>query len=208
MTKNHWVLVEVDPAGDEQIVAEGPWSKMRTTTLAWDHDTLRITNADEQLWQGTLKPCGGAVGLIVSPGSYASVKRFNVEGEFEPGVRNWLYTEGLLGAAQKMADWEEVEGDQFRFGIGAISKGDAPTAKWNVEGSHFRLWAPQAPDYGTAQVWIDNDRRGEVSFKSNSTQPSRPLFSSDLPAKRCSVRVVAEEGRMPLDTLEVVTENP
>jgi hypothetical protein len=175
--------------------------------LAWRDGRLTVGDADGRVLAVDVPRPAGGFGLLVAPWSHLRVTRLEVEGPWESGRRQWLYTEGLVGAAQNLADWEVRDSGAFRYGVGAVSR-EAGAAKWNVEGSRFRLWAPRGPAFGRATVWIDATPVGEVDFSADGPRESAVVLEGALPARPCSVRLIGQGGPMPVDVLEVVDHRP
>ena len=103
-----------------------------------------------------------------------------------------------------MVDWEVRSDPAFRYGVGAVSKGERARAKWNWHGSGFRLWAPRGPEYGAVRLRLDGVSVGEVDLYASDAQPSAPVLArKDLPDGYHTLTLESSAGRVVLDTLEV-----
>lgn len=67
----------------------------------------------------------------------------------------WLPTEGLLGAAQNLADWEQRPDTAFAGGMTYLAIHEHVRAKWNFNGTSFRLRLPKGPGLGAAEILLD-----------------------------------------------------
>lgn len=160
---------------------------------------------DGKRLSGRLDMGSGAIGLRVEKNSHVEVFRFEVEGEPLPGGLSLLPTEGLLGAGQNLADWEEVHSPLFRFNEGFVSKGTHGRAKWNYHGRGFELWSPRGPSFGTADVVFDGKIAATLDFGAASETTSAPLFRFDSAADGFHAVVLrAKAGKMPVDSINVI----
>jgi hypothetical protein len=197
-------LCKSDPA---VILAEGvrDESKEVSVVLAWSGDVLKLTvdGGPEQKVKAPVGP--GAVGLLLASHAHAAVTRFAVKGEETHIGQPWLYTEGLLDAAQNLADWEERQDASFRFGVGAVCKSEKARAKWSFEGSGFVLWAPKGPEYRGADLLVDGEPAGSVDFHAEAPVNAAPVFSkTDLTRGPHALVVIPQGAGMPLDSLDVI----
>ncbi len=174
-------------------------------TVAWEPEgRAKLTVDGTEVWSGTETAAGsGQTGLLAAPNSHARVDRFLLEGD-RPVASRFLWTDALIGAAQNMKDWEEVESGLFAYGTGVVSRGDGARAKWNVEGTRLVLHAPKRPGYGSARVWLDGAPVSTISFSADQDTPSSPLWDSGPLSPGPHALVIEPEGLpMPLDCLEV-----
>jgi hypothetical protein len=143
------------------------------------------------------------VGLLAGTFSHADVSEFKVSGDFAPLAFRYLHTEGRVGAAQHREHWEEVRDSAFLYGIGAVSRQEGVSAKWNVACSGFVLWSPTGPGYGTAEVWVDDSHLGNVDFASEKPHSSQAVFKrKDLEPGYHAIWLKNVSGTIPLDVLE------
>lgn len=200
-----WALFTCNDAGARQIVAEGALSAApKTCAVSWTApDVTEVALDGIPVWTGAFHQQTGAAGLLAGPFSHADVTEFTVAGDFAPAAFRYLFTEGLVGAAQHRDHWEEVRDDNFLYGLGAVSKHENAAAKWNVACSGFTLWSPTGPGYGAAEVWVDSKRLGQVDFASPEPQTSHIAFHGDgLEPGYHAIWLKNTTGRIPLDVLE------
>ncbi len=207
LTVSEWRLYRAGPQGPRVVLASGALAApAQSLSVAWSPDGKAVVGIDKQaVWNGPLTPGPGAPGLWVEAHSHARVSRFSVAGKLRPVPITWLYTEGLLDAAQNRADWQEQpDGAQFRFGTGVVGVKPGIAAKWNIEGSGFALWGAKGPKGGVADVYVDGKNRGVASFLAPETLEPGPAFAlSGLEPGRHAVRLQHRLGEIPLDSLEV-----
>lgn len=208
LSEGRWRLVDVNDAGEIAAIAEGECTQDESTPVKLDWNEADIASlhlGEAKVWEGPLPAASGAFGLLLEPNSHARVSKFVIEGELAPATRRYLWTEGVLSAAQQAKDWEVVQGHpQFTDGVGAISVAKGASAKWSVEGTRISLVAPRGPDLGKAKLYIDGELAAELDFVSKEWEPSAPRFEkTDLAPGRHAVRLESGEGRIPLDILEV-----
>ncbi len=120
-----------------------------------------------------------------------------------------MYTEGVVGAAQRLDDWPVATSPHVRHGLFAVCKpGPGVEAKVNFEGSRAQLWAPTGPDYGSATLLLDGRSIGTISFGPCAEQPSRVLREfRDLTPGGHGLTIRPSSGKpIPLDCLEAWSE--
>lgn len=201
-----WALVRCDDAGERHVVAEGTRGPEPSIHLkvTWEADTARLDIDGGPAWSGALQQGPGAFGIFAGTHSHVRVSQFLLTGPSAAPGFFFLYTEGLLDAAQCMDDWENVTDTRFRYGIGAVSKADMARAKWNFEGTGVTLYAPRGPDYGAAQVFLDGAPGPLLEFHADAPAPSQPVFvRTGLDGGRHTLALEARQGRFPLDCVEV-----
>lgn len=203
-----WRLVEVDAAGERRVLAQGERAGAVPVSAAitWtSKDEAALILDGGPVWAGALSMGSGGIGLFVGAQSHARIARFVVDGAAAPARISFLYTEGLLCAAQNRAHWEErSDASQFRFGIGAISKEPGLDVKWNVEGHSFTVWAPKGPEFGSAEVFLDGVRIGAIDFSAPEPIASAPVLTREgLDGPYHALRLHVAAGRMPVDSLDV-----
>jgi hypothetical protein len=202
-----WSLVSVDARGVSQTIATGAHTQSGRIDCAirWGHGnkaTLMLHN--KKVWSGPLAKNKGALGIVADPFSNSYIDSFKVRGKASPGRTEYLHTEAILGAAQTMNDWVEVESEEFRYGIGVVSQAGHIEAKWNVIASEARLWAPTGPEYGSADVYLDGELQGRLNFHAETPISSKPMFTFDrLGNKPHSISLHNPKGTIPVDILEV-----
>ena len=208
LSVDSWELYGADAPGTRAMLQQGTYALAGATTLAiaWSgEDEGSITINGQEAWVGSVPNGPGMFGLLLAPGSWAEVTSFEITGGSQSAPPlDYLYTEGLVGAAQNMTDWQAVEDPNFRFGIGAVSASPTVRAKWNFEGSGFALWGPRAPGYGRASVLVDGEAAGVANFHHASTKPSGEVFRLvGLSNGRHTVALEPIEGCIALDSLTV-----
>ena len=151
----------------------------------------------------------GAIGLWVEPHTHLSVERFQIEGKPLPTNLSYLGMEALLGAGEKLENWQERSGPEFRHGIGLVAKQPQARVKWNVTGQRLTLWSPRGPDFSEAEIRVDGERAAVVNLYAEKPEASQPIWSSKkLPGSFHAVVWVARSGRLPVDSLQVEDGNP
>lgn len=208
-TLTQWRLLSMDAAGNVTEYASGPMPDaascaVAVTRAASGHVTVALNGATASA--ATMPPGSGAMGLMTGKHSRASVDQFSIEGVPEPAVTVHLHTEALLGAGQNMTDWREERAPMFRYGAGAISKNPAAEAKWNVECTAFRLWAPRHPDYGLADLYLNDRFLATIDFAAAAPEASAALFNAEpMSQGYYAVILRSREGVFPVDCLETLT---
>ncbi|MBN2308362.1 MAG: hypothetical protein JXR94_05290, partial [Candidatus Hydrogenedentes bacterium] len=207
-----WTLAEFDDDGNRHPVATGQFERTDTIacSLEWNRKGMAVLElGGTEAWTGPLATGPGLFGLLVQPHSHARVTRFALGGIRPSFQLPLLHTEALLGAAQNMADWEDVADERFRYGIGAVSRTASAWAKWNFEGDEIELWGPGDPAYGKAAVFLDGEEAGIVDFHSAGPEESSPVFRlTGFEDGRHTIAVRVVEGRMPLDVLVARSAGP
>ena len=207
-----WRILTADTQGNLAVRASGsvPHEDGWQITLRREASgalTLALGVDGLQVWSGMTTPGCGAVGLWVDSHSHLSVDRFAIEGEAQAGTISFLYTEGLLGAGESHKNWIERKDASFRFGLGALGPDGGGRVKWNFMGSGFALWSPKGPDYGTAEVVLDDAKIATVDLHAAQTQPSRPVFrKTGLADTFHAVALQSIKGRLVVDSLETISE--
>ncbi len=208
-----WQLVSVNESGQPTVHTSGSISKeaLAVEIQRNKEGHVTITLNENEILSIPLSAGFGALGLLAHENSIAEVLQYLVSGEPIAAELSYLYTEGLLGAGQNMAFWQEVADPAFRFGTGAISKKPDPgamppvtTAKWNVECSAFQLWAPRHPEYGQADLYLDRTLLDTIDFSAPSPETSAIRYTSTsmFPGYHF-ITLIARNGILPLDCLEV-----
>jgi hypothetical protein len=203
LNQDKWRLYKVGANGAAEDIASGACGTgKRAIRLAFSGDSY-IEIDGVRAYTGPLPNGSGGIGLLADKHSWARVTRFNVTGGSTPVRYFWLHTEGLLCAAQNMANWQEQKDNPlFRFGMGAVSKSPDAAAKFNVDCSRFRIHAPKMPKMGSCEVMLDGKSVGTVDFSANEPVASAPVFDSG-PIKAAQHAIMLKaRGLIPLDCLE------
>ncbi|MBL7648437.1 MAG: hypothetical protein JNK74_19835 [Candidatus Hydrogenedentes bacterium] len=208
VTEGSWRLVSANDTGEIAAVAEGPHADQKEVEVAlqWgDGGQLSLQMDGVRTWEGVLPATHGAFGLLLEPDSHARVSKFAIEGDLRPATRRYLWSEGVLSAAQPSSAWEVMKNDsRFLYGVGAVSAAEAVSAKWNVEGTSIALFAPRGPEFGRSTLFIDGQFVAEIDYHAAAPEPSSLQFACiNLRDGRHTVRLESLEGRIPVDILEV-----
>jgi len=213
LSATQWKVVSVDAQGRTTTLASASVAGRSLWLLSLHRGTDGSTTlaADGQpLWttgpiQGS-ETSAGTIGLLVEPHSHLSVERFRVAGRPLENRLTYLYTEGLLGAGEKPADWQERHEPAFRYGIGAVSRHSHGRIKWNVVGTRMTLWSPRGPAFGKIEIRLDGRQQAILDLHSDSPVASRPIWTSgDLPEVGHAVAVQGVFGVFPVDCLETAS---
>ncbi|HNR33287.1 MAG TPA: hypothetical protein PKI11_20520, partial [Candidatus Hydrogenedentes bacterium] len=178
LSEKAWALVRYDAHGKWEEMARGevaPRAKRRVE-IRWQGNDALLKIDGDRVFSGELPQGPGAFGIFAATHSHVRVEQFLLTGAAAKPRLTYLYTEGLLGAAQSKTDWEEVTDPRFRYGIGVVSAGPGARAKWNFEGTLAALYAPRGPEYGAATVFLDGAPAAIVSFHADAPLPSQPVF--------------------------------
>ena len=203
-----WKVVAADPEGKLRVLGEGnsgrdPWHIAVERT---DNGQTSVRLDDTEVWRGVSTDTIGPVGLLALPNTVLEVTRFELEGESQPAHLHYLYTEGLLGAGEKAESWQEQQGANYRFGLGAVHRGPGGMAKWNFFGTGVRLWSPTAPELGNVQVTVDGKDATVVDLHSGSQQGPVMIWEKQgLTAGFHCLVMRAQSGVMALDGVEVIS---
>lgn len=205
LSETAWVLVRYDKTGKRTEIAGGRLtdSHERTVDLKMDGGDLTVTLNGKTCWNGSFETAKGRAGLWVEPHSNVEAETFVVDGDTSETAMSYLYTEGLVCAAQNMADWEEVKDQAFRYGVGAVSGSDVAEVKWNFTGDGFAFWAPTGPAYGKGELLLNGKRLAEIDFSAPQNAASHVLYRKrGLPHGQYGVKLKAVEGSIPVDVFE------
>jgi hypothetical protein len=119
--------------------------------------------------------------------------------------------DAMLGAGQRLADWESAAAagldcisDKALVGPVGEHGNVRPYGKWNVIGSEFRLFAPKSPTLGHMRVVVDGEHKATVDLYSAENVPSSPVYACTLNPGRHTIAVFPERGKIALDVVEVV----
>jgi len=90
------------------------------------------------------------------------------------------------------------------MGHGAVSKQPSATAKWNFEGTGFKLWMPKGAEFGSVSVFADGRKVGNANLRSDHFMNSSVVFHlKSLPMGPHAVYITSTDGKLPVDCLEV-----
>ncbi len=203
-----WTLVTVTAQGKSQTIAQGALANSRRIdcALAWDENNVAtLTLHNNEVWSGQLPKNDAAIGILADTFSSAYVERFAITGKAAPAHTFYLHTEAILGAAQTMADWNTVQDNHFKYGIGVVSHAPNVQGKWNISGTSAILWAPRGPRYGSADIYLNDVIKSRVTFHADRLTTSEPLLTiTRLGNTYHSISLRNPEGAVPIDVLEVV----
>jgi hypothetical protein len=208
-----WKVLSVDAEGRTTTLAAGTVAPRSLWLLSLhrgpDGSTTFAANG-QLLWtahpnQGGEKSAA-TIGLLVEPHSHLGVERFRVAGEPLENKLSYLSTEGLLGAGEKPADWEDRRDWIFRYGVGAVSRRPCGRIKWNVVGTRMTLWSPGGPAFGKIEVRLDGRRQAVLDLHTAGPVASRPVWASGrLPDGGHAVVLQSISGVFPADCLETAS---
>lgn len=200
-----WTLYQRGLPGEEKEIAHGNLASLDTRHVRVERNAegaAMLQMGDKLVWQGKLPVATGMPGLLMEPGSWARVERFELEGDLTSAPLTYFYTEALCGAAQRAEDWDARVEPAFRFGVGAVSKAAGAKAKWNFDGDAFAIWGPRGPEYGSARILVDGQQRGEVNFHREASAPASQVYrNARLGHGRHTVILEAGDKAIPVDSL-------
>ena len=196
---SHW-----DALGTRHQIGQTAQPLTLPLRLEQTEHTVSLWNGDALVWQHPLSAVTGRLILSVEAGSFLEITHFCVEGECQPAWERWLALEGLLGAAAPAGEWSEVQAEDFCHGFGLVSQTVGARLKWNFEGQAVRLLAPQGPEFGSAEVWIDGIHRAALDFYHAEPQPSAVLFEATLEPGLYALSLRITRGLVPADVLDVL----
>ena len=206
LADERWAVIVVDEDGNRYETAAGETGGVEPTVvrLVWEKEETRLFMESTCVWEGNLLCGSGLFGLMAEPGAHAEVSRFVLDGARNSGTLAYLYTDAFVGAAQRLEDWEVVEGEAFRFGVGAVSGEDSVEAKWNVEGAGVDVYAPRGPQYGAGTLYVDGHAMAPINFNAAENRLWEKVHSLTFHTPgRHGVTLRPVHGKIPVDTLEV-----
>lgn len=207
MTPQGWRIVRADDAGSLAVLASDSAEGRKDWTVALNRSAgnLSVSIDGKTVWNGKASLAAGAFGWLLEPDTYLSVSEFSIAGVVQPVHRSYLFTEGWLDIAEDPARWIQVESADFRYGLGAVSRGPQAAAKWSVVGRRFTLYSPKGPDYGAIRVSVDGNEATIVNLHAIQMERSSPVWSGE--AKLGDYHAITitplAPNPMPLDSLEV-----
>jgi hypothetical protein len=210
LSSTQWKVVSVDALGQTTTLASGSVAQRPKWLLSLhrqpDGCTTLAANGQPLWTAGAIRDAEsapGAIGLLVEAHSHLSVERFRIAGQPLESRLTYLFTEALLGAGEKAADWQERREASFRYGLGAVSRRGDARVKWNVVGTCMTLWSPRGPGFGKVEIRLDGQRQAVLDLHDNNSVASRPVWtSSRLPDAGHAVVLQGVSGVFPVDCLE------
>jgi hypothetical protein len=202
-----WRILSVDAAGDESLVATGPWARadLREVELAVDDSgRTRISADGNELWSGQTCVTPGQIGLLAEAQTRLEVTRFALAGAGEPALARWHWWDAFLATGTRADEWETREDVGSPCGATAHHRIPGGRLKWNFFGTGVRWWAPRSPDQGRVRLSIDGQARGEIDLYSPTEMTSTSVFACDALTDGGHALVLeAVTGRLATGGLEV-----
>lgn len=207
MNAHGWRVVRADDTGSVAVLASGSSEGRRDWTVALKRSAgyVAVYLDGKEIWNGEASNKGGAFGWLLEPDTYLSVSEFSIAGAGHAVHRSYLFTEGWLDIAEDPAGWTQAESADFRFGLGAVSRGARAAAKWSVVGHRFTLYSPKGPAYGAIRVAVDGQAGTVVDLHAAKMERSSPVWSGE--ARSGDYHAISitplTSNPVPLDSLEV-----
>ncbi|MBP1995752.1 hypothetical protein [Paenibacillus eucommiae] len=198
-------LITVDFNGVEFVHAAGSYDKPVTSIeLRREGSNViaflgGIQVAEAEIAVSAAKP----LALIAHEWSNLNCSKFEVTGH--AGRYELFYNgfDALLGAGQRIGDWEVTASELYRSNKGLVGQGRCK-AKWNVIGDGFDIYAPTAPEFGTIKVYVDGELSGHANLYAPEARASAVVHTvGGLTQGRHSVQIEAESGKFVLDIIAV-----
>jgi len=169
-----------------------------------ENDAYLLSINGQECQKGGFDADPGVIGIMLDSHSYLFATHFEVKGRQTKDKIVYGFKEALLNSGNLNNDWEFMNEPWFKYGHGAISKQNSGFAKWNFEGTGVEIFLPKGPVFGSVIVYIDGLKAGKIDLKNDQFLNSSVVFKSK-PLKRGShaVYVEIEDGRLPLDCIEV-----
>lgn len=209
LTNGMWSVLQIDGAGRQQLCGTGVLPegqsidlhlvrKDRALALQWNREQPSVVPEAFPPGEGT-----GVLGWRVGARSRLEMERFELRGKPGPALVRWGARDALLGAGERLADWEMNSAEPFRFGHGAVSKHAGARVKWNVTGRYITLWSPTGPDFGEVELRLDGRAVGTIDLRKESRVASQPVWESgELAGDFHALVLLSKQGRLPVDSLE------
>jgi len=198
-------LITVDRKGNEHVYDSGRYEhSINAISIQRTRDRVIVFIADTPFATAEI-PCMKAkpLAIIAHEFSHMDCSKFEVLGDAHRYEVKYNGYDALLGAGQRIADWEVEESQRFLSQPGLIGK-EGCKAKWNILGDSFDLYAPTSPEFGTISVYVDGVLSGQVDLHSHEKVPSAIIFSvNDLKQGPHSVLVNPDTGKFALDLIAV-----
>ncbi len=198
-------LVERDGKGAETTIADGEAGEPIAALRAVLRGSILTFDINGKRAGGAELADTRALPLAVAAHAFSGLRcsSFQAAGEKAEYALRYNAFDALLGAGQRLADWEKDGSLDFAGGEGFIG-GYGLFGKWNVIGSRFDLHAPRAPDLGTMQILVDGEAVGKTDLRAAKAVPSAVVFSAEFASfGRHAVVVKSLGGRIALDMLTV-----
>ncbi len=207
ISQNTWKVKYINRL-NIQVVDSGVYRNMNSTG---NHLELRKADGvsvlsinNQKCWTGSLPVNPGVTGIILDPHCVLNMNCFKVEGKHLPGNLYFGYYEALLNSGNQDKDWEFKNDPMFRLGHGAISKRDSAFAKWNFEGTGFKLWLPKGPQFGTVSISLDGLLVANVNLKTDLAQTSSVVYHlKSIKEGTHALFIETIDGHLPLDCIDV-----
>ena len=207
-----WRVNQTDATGRTTALSSGPAASPANWRLTMQRKSGGQTTlwiAGREVWTGPGESSPshdhpGAIGLWVEPKSHLRVDQFDIRGRMLPARTSFLGLEALLGAGEKLTDWEQRTGPEFRYQTGLIAKQPQARVKWNVIGTRLTLWSPRGPEFGEAEIRVDGRVASVVNLHSAQLTAAEPIWSSGkLRGSFHALVWGARTGLLPVDCLQV-----
>ena len=207
MDAHGWRVVRADDAGSHAILASGSAEGRGDWVVGLKRSAgkLSVSIDGQEVWRGDAANDAGGIGWLLEPDTYLTVSHFSIAGRLLPAHRSYLFTEGWLDCAEDPVRWAQVNSTDFRYGLGAVSKGSQAAAKWSVVGRRFVLYSPKGPEYGAIRVSVDGKPGAIVNLHAATTERSAPVWSghADTGDYHAIMITPLTPLRTPLDSLDV-----
>lgn len=205
LTASTWELLSIGTDGQMHSLSHGECKGLPTSVKLDIQHSRRssITLDGEMVWLKHLPVLDGKIEILAEKGTILDIEHCYVAGEGTSAPEMWLASEAIAGAGAVQGQWREVEDPLFRYGRGYVSTRPGARAKFNISGSAVRLYAPKGPDYGRCKVLIDGKSMAEIDLHSAITQHSAPVFEQVMEPGRHAVTILAQEGLIVCDCLEI-----
>jgi hypothetical protein len=130
---------------------------------------------------------------------------FLVQGKAIDSSFDYLYTELLQGAGNRMSSWNVIQNDTlYTYGMGAETAVPGTRVKLNFTGSRFTVYSPKKPVFGKIKLTIDGGDAVILDTRSDRPCKSVPIYQSgQLPAGRHAVVMESVDGVMGVDYVRV-----
>jgi hypothetical protein len=207
MNARGWRVIRADDSGSLLVLTSGKAEGREdwAVTVQRNAGKISVSINGKAAWSGPASIEAGSVGWLLQPDTYLNVSQFRITGKMRPSHRFYLFTEGWLDIAEDPARWTEVNSQDFRYGLGAVSRGAQVAAKWSVIGHRFTLYSPKGPGYGTIRISVDGDSGTVVNLHAAKGEHSTIVWSGEGKSGEYHAIVVTPltPMPMPLDCLEV-----
>ena len=207
ISQNHWKVRYINQQNIQDIdsgVVRDLDKPVNQLELSKRNGIFTLSVNGQQCWTGSIPDNPGVVGIILDPHSNLTMNHFYLTGRQITGKLLLGSYEALLNAGNQDKEWNFIKDPIFRMGHGAVSKQQAATAKWNFEGTGFKLWLPRGAEFGSVSVFTDGRKVGNVNLRSDHFMNSSVVFQLiSLPLGPHAVYITSTDGKLPVDCLEV-----